>query len=155
MDERKSKRTVAVDRDSVHVSSPPRIYRRFYDGCRIPSVRYHVSPFAVYATVSLNGKRREQKRAGHVGSRGTGEKRKLHFSGMAWRDVAEHAPRKSGVAARGMRGLRSRRDYVVVETTTLLVCGTERKNSIVFTRANVYIRVDEYIFLLRKNSFKL
>lgn len=88
MDERKSKRTRA---DSVHVSSapdsPPRIYRRFYDGCRIPSIRYHVLPSSF--TVSLNGKRREQKRATHVhgsrGAGGSGRKRKLHFSGAAWR----------------------------------------------------------------------
>lgn len=131
MDERKSKRTRP---DSVHVSSapdsPPRIYRRFYDGCRIPSIRYHVLPSSF--TVSLNGKRREQKRATHVhgsrGAGGSGRKRKLHFSGAACHEKV--GDERSSLSAR--------RDYVVVETT-LLVCGTGRKKlDRFYTRQCVY-----------------
>lgn len=132
MDERKSKRTRA---DSVHVSSapdsPPRIYRRFYDGCRIPSIRYHVLPSSF--TVSLNGKRREQKRATHVhGSRGEAGERENCIS-LARRGVAEHE--KVGDER---SSLSARRDYVVVETT-LLVCGTGRKKlDRFYTRQCVY-----------------
>lgn len=85
MDERKSKRTVAVDRDSVHVSSPPRIYRRFYDGCRIPSVRYHVlpSPFTRPFLLMENvASKNEPATSVHVGR----EKRENCIS-LAWRGV--------------------------------------------------------------------
>lgn len=74
----------------------------------------------------------------HVGRGEAGERE--NCISLARRAVAEHE--KLGDER---SSLSARRDYVVVETT-LLVCGTGRKNSIVFTRANVCIRVDEYIY---------
>lgn len=121
---------------------------------------FDIASAFVYATVSLNGKRREQKRAGSRGAGGTGGRE--NCISLAWRDAAEHARRKTGLPHPGdeRSSLSGRRDYVVVETT-LLVCGTERererKNSIVSARfyTNVCVRIDEYIFPSRKNSSML
>lgn len=87
---------------------------------------FDIASAFVYATVSLNGKRREQKRAGSRGAGGTGGRE--NCISLAWRDAAEHARRKTGLPHPGdeRSSLSGRRDYVVVETT-LLVCGTERE----------------------------
>lgn len=165
MDRRKSKRTRSTSPwiepwYSVHVS-PPRIYRRFYDGCRIPSIRYRVlrppsftRPFLLMENVA------SKNEPVHVGQGGQeGEK-----TAFLWRGATRPNTlvEKVGLPHPGdeRSSLSGRRDYVVVETT-LLVCGTERererKNSIVSARfyTNVCVRIDEYIFPSRKNSSML
>lgn len=120
---------------------------------------FDIASAFVYATVSLNGKRREQKRAGSRGGGGTGGRE--NCISLAWRDAAEHARRKSGVAAPGGW------EVFALGPERLCRCGNnppslrngerERKNSIVSARfyTNVCVRIDEYIFPSRKNSSML
>lgn len=113
MDRRKSKRTRSTspdrgsNRDSVHVS-PPRIYRRFYDGCRIPSIRYRVlrppsftRPFLLMENVA------SKNEPVHVGEGGReGEK-----TAFLWRGATRPNTLVEKVGLphpMGMRGLRSR-----------------------------------------------
>lgn len=101
---------------------------------------FDIASAFVYATVSLNGKRREQKRAGSRGAGGTGGRE--NCISLAWRDAAEHARRKTGLPHPGdeRSSLSGRRDYVVVETT-LLVCGTEREREKTRSFPRVFTRM--------------